>query len=56
MPQGEEGAAGGGNASFFRTDFKTFRHMGATTVQLALSILEQSANGIETVVVSDSGG
>ena len=54
--QGEEGAGpAGGNASFFRTDFRTFRHMGATKVQLTLSLLEGD-NGVETVVVSDSGG
>jgi hypothetical protein len=46
------GAAG--NASFFRTDFRAFRSMGATKVQLALSMLEGNPR-VEVVVVSDSG-
>ncbi|PRW57844.1 glycosyltransferase family 77 [Chlorella sorokiniana] len=43
----------GGDASFFRTEFKRFRSMGATKVNLALSLL-QANNSIDTVVVSDA--
>ncbi|KAL4446836.1 hypothetical protein ABPG77_008080 [Micractinium sp. CCAP 211/92] len=49
QPAGE----GGGASSFFRANFTTFRNMGATKVQFALSLLEAD-NGFDTVVVSDS--
>lgn len=54
----EEGDSGsvtshGGDASFFRMEFKRFRSMGATKVNLALSLL-QANNSINTVVVSDA--
>jgi hypothetical protein len=43
-----------GNSSFFRADFRTFRSMGATKVQLVLTMLEEMQLGM--VMVSDSGG
>lgn len=43
-----------GNSSMFRANFKAFRNMGATKVQLVLTLLEEL--GVDTVVVSDSGG
>ncbi|KAI3434762.1 hypothetical protein D9Q98_002822 [Chlorella vulgaris] len=41
-----------GNSSMFRANFKAFRNMGATKVQLVLTLLEEL--GVDTVVVSDS--
>ncbi|KAI7836257.1 hypothetical protein COHA_009847 [Chlorella ohadii] len=41
-----------GNESMFRAHFNTFRNMGATKVQLVLTILEELQ--VQTVMVSDS--